>query len=319
MNLETADVTKLRAHVARLEPYLRTHPNTDQVRHAAANVAAAVAGDASPLIAEARALPRAQSLVPPRGTSSPTARDERFDAAVEQLISRYYLAINEIEDFQQRLKANEALDDDAVVAAVLAHAAKDTDVQWSSVLSLPLALPAQRILDALEELQAHGAVEIKHENQSSDGNGGILRILLFRVTAHGRRAARGTLNPRTIVPAVQVTQHIYDSTIASAGVSYASVEQHVTVNSDVREIIDALEQFEAAIGDDSGATVAATLAQGAAKELRANGWGEKAATLLRAIPPALGGMTAFAANAKPAYELVRRFAAAHGVVLPALP
>ena len=319
VNPETADVDQLRAHVARHESYLRTHPNTGQVRQVAANIAAAVAGDASPLIAEARALPPVQSLVPPHGTSSPTARDERFDAAVEQLIDRYYLAIDEIEDFQQRLKANETIDDDDVVAAVLAHSAKETDVQWSSVLSWPLALPAQRILDALEELQAQGAVEIKHENVSHNGNDGILRTLLFQVTAHGRRVVRGTAKPRSIVPAVQVTQHIYDSSIASAGVSYGNVEQHVTINPDVRDVIEALAQFEAALRDDPRSAAAITLAQSAAQELRTNGWGEKAGTLLRAIPATLGGVTALAANAKPAYELVRGFAGAHGVVLPPLP
>ena len=84
-------------------------------------------------------------------------------------------------------------------------------------------------------------------------------------------------------------------------------------------MLDALAQFEAAISDDVSASATVTLVQGAAQELSTNGWGEKAGTLLRAIPATLGGMTALAANAKPAYELVRSLAAAYGIVLPPLP
>jgi hypothetical protein len=315
MNPETADPTLLRAHVARLEPYLRTHPNTDQVRQAAANVAAAVAGDGSPLISEARALPPVQSLVPPLGKPSPTARDERFDGAVEQLIGRYYLAIDEIEDFQKRLTANEDMHDDDVVNAVLAEAAKSDQAQWSPSLSWSLAIPELRVRDALEELAHDEAVTINQRVGRGDG----YETWLFAVTARGRRRARGTAKPRGIVPPVQLTQYIHDSTIASAGVSYGSVEQHVTINSEVHDMLDALAQFEAAIGDDVSTSATVTLVQGAAQELITNGWGEKAGTLLRAIPATLGGMTALAANAKPAYELVRSLAATHGIVLPPLP
>ncbi len=313
MDPETADVDQLRAHVARHEPYLRTHPHTDQVRQVAARIAAVVAGDMTSLIAEARALPPVQSLMPPYGASSPTARDERFNTAVDDLISKYYLAIDEIEEYQHRLKANEMIHDDDVVNAVLAEAAKSDQPQWSSSLSRTLAIPDLRTRDALEELAEQGAIDINQRSRS------IVGTFLFTVTAHGRRLARGSAQRPDIIPAVQLTQHIYDSTIASAGVSYGSVEQHVTINPDVRDIVDALAQFEDALRDDPRSVVALTLAQGAAQELRANGWGEKAGSLLRALSLTLGGVTALAANAKPAYDLVRSLAAAHGIVLLPLP
>jgi hypothetical protein len=313
MNPETASIDQLRAHVALHEPYLRTHPNTEQVRQRAANVAAAVAGEQSPLAQKARHLPPVQSLVPPLGVSSPTARDDRFDTAVEDLIAEVYVTIDQIEAFQRRLKANEAMDDDAVVNAVLAEAVKSEDAQWSTSLSQVLAIPDIRTRDALEELESQGAVKINDRSRATIG------VFLFTVTAYGRRLARGSATRNKIEPVIHLTQHISDSTIASAGVAFAPVEQNITVNPAVREVVDALMHFQAAFGDDPSAAAATTLAQGAAHELRINGWGERTATLLRAIPAALGGGAALAANVKPAYELIRALATAHNIQLPPLP
>jgi hypothetical protein len=313
MDLETVDVARLRALVALHESYLRAHPNTQQVRQRAIHIAAGVAGEYSLLVRKAQELPPAQSLVPPRGVSSPIARDDRFDAAVEDFIVACYLTIDEIEGFQRRLTANDTMHDDAVVAAVLAEAAKSDQPQWNSPLSWALGIRGLRVRDALEELAHKRAIVINDRSRTG------IDDFLFTVTAYGRRLARGSVTPQATAPAIYLTQHISHSTIANAGFTFGSVQQNVTINPEVREIVDALARLGAAIGDGPGATVAVTLTQATAEELRTNGWGDKAAALLRAIPGTLGSMTALAANAKPAYDLVRSLAAALGVDWPPLP
>ena len=313
MNPETVNVAQLRAHVALHEPYLREHPIRDQVRQRAVGVASALIGEHSPLIAKARALPPAQSLVAPRGVSTPNARDDHFNRAVDDFIGECYAAIDSLENFQQRIKANESLDDDDVVAAVLAEAVKTEDAQWNESVSWNAGLPALRVRDALEELSHQGAIDINERSRSGTD------AFLFTVTAYGRRLARGTAKPRGIVPIIQLNQHISDSTIASAGISYGDVTQDITVNADVREIIDALAQFQAALGDDAHTVAAGALAERAASELRANGWTDTAGALLRAIPVTLGGLTAFAANVQPAYAAIAALAAVHGYILPPFP
>lgn len=313
-DFETADVDQLRQHVKRNEEFLRTHPDRDRARAAAISVAEAVAGPGSDVARKARELPTAR-LVPPRAVSTPTARDPEFDAAVEALIPMFYEALDGLKEWQQQLAVNGQLGDEATVALVLAEANKTDQVQWSGPLAATLAIPNRQALDALEDLSHEGAIKIVNRVATGDGS----ESWLFQVTSQGRKLARGTAKPHQAFVPIQLTQHISNSTIASAGFAAGPVEQHITINPEVRDIVDALAQFHVATSDDAETVAASALAERAAQELQTNGWSLKATSLLKAIPATVSGITAFSANVKPAYELIHALAAAHGVNLPPLP
>lgn len=132
-----------------------------------------------------------------------------------------------------------------------------------------------------------------------------------RLNAHGRDLADGTAE-HTAPAATIVHQEFHHSQIANAGVVHGNVTQNVTLNSDVADIVAALQVLQQAASDQPAGAAVAALAREAENELLDNGATAKAGIILGG----LGQLVQSIAALKPAYHALQPIAAAHGLALP---
>ena len=195
--LENCDVSAARQHLQRFEQMLRTDSNSGTVRQAVTNIARVVDPDGSAV--REVALPTISGITL-RGT--PASREPNFDEAVEKFIVWFYNRCDQIEEWQQKQRANVALSRATVRQSVIRHAAhRSDDLQWLGEIQFEMCLSQSQIRDAVEYLSRRGAVEIGSENSTGDGE----VIMNFRVTPEGRDLAHEPIP--TIAQNVESRKH----------------------------------------------------------------------------------------------------------------
>lgn len=194
MNFATLDIPKLREHLAAWEPKLRAEPNSMRVRAMTQNIARSIAGETGTLLAQATRLPTIEGTRL-GGLSSPTARDARFDAAVEQFIVDCHKTLDAIADYQQRVRHNSGVHRAEIRKIVLAHIVQTEQAdQWASDVAWKVGLSNHQIADALEHLEMEGAIQ--RGGRHNYGSGEF--AWLIRVTSLGRDLAERSVTPESI-------------------------------------------------------------------------------------------------------------------------
>jgi hypothetical protein len=159
--LEQVGVADLRSHIDRISTILRSERDLAQVRVIATNLAGSVF--APKLTALVRDLPQNSFVRPNYPQSGNTIRPPDLDARIEELIAGCYAAVNEIEEFQRKVTENKKLGRPEVRSLVLRRIVErenaGEDIQWSAPLAVDLGLSETQLKDALQYLEARGAIE----------------------------------------------------------------------------------------------------------------------------------------------------------------
>jgi hypothetical protein len=298
----TRSAADLRSYLQTCEKALQTHRSLDF----AADVTTRIAFEIDDPTLQALALALNEAGPPiPHETIRPDGRDDAFDEQLDTFIRLAYKLLAEREEHEARVAANAQLSRAACRNRVLAYLASDRDAHWAQDVGRDLGLSYEQTLDALEQLDHDGALD----GQRSDALNGSVAWFV-RLNVHGRNLADGTT--QRAGAAVVLQQSFHNSNIANAGLAHGSVTQNITINPEIAEIINALQQLQAAAESSPRTAAVAVLASEAQEEFRSNGWTEKAGGILTGI----AGLVQTAASLKPAYDLLQPIAAAHGISVP---
>lgn len=295
---EALSTAEMGRQFEQIKPWLREQGSRAAVIHAARSWASELQNVT--VWRWVNALPAVHPNSRPGGTD-PDQRDPDFDKLVEGFIVAFDAGLFERDKLGQAIAANTNLAARQCEERVLEYLNLHRGLVDARELQRELALSAQQLHDALEDLNSVGALQ-------GPGFSNALRTFGWsgELSAYGRRLARGEA-PTPLQP---VHVSIHNSNVGAAGIVQGNVVQNV--NPEVAEIVAALQSLAHAGANDAAAAPAVAVASAAREELQRYGWSAKANSLLSA----LGGTVQTAAALKPAYQIVQSIAAAHGLPLP---